>query len=485
VTSADLAQTGRPETTGRAETAPRAAVFVDVADYLTAAKSAMDKATRSIHLLNWAFEVDTCFDPPAKSAEGEIGAYLKARASAGIDVRLLVWKAPVFVAAGQGFFTWRDHNEFKGSAVKFALDNRHAFGACHHQKMIVVDDVIAFCGGADLGPDRWDTPAHLDDDPRRFKGDRAYDSRHEVMSLVDGSAAAALGAVFRERWRRALGETLPRPAAGAAAVWPDGLAADLTDVAVRISRTSGAWRTYPEVRESRALTLASIAAARRCIYLENQYYTSPVIAEALAARLAEPEGPEVILVSSEHSPSWFDRMTMDRTRIEFIKRLLAADHFGRFHFYSPVTSLGRLIIVHAKLAIIDDDFLRVGSANLNNRSTGFDTECDLSFQAESAANRAFIEGLRARLVAHWLGCATDEFEAVAAREGSLGKAIEALRATGHCRLKPVTPRRLSPLAQFIAAFHLGDPIGPEDSMRLGLRRRRIAAEVAAVAASSR
>ncbi|HEY7852369.1 MAG TPA: hypothetical protein VIB82_05295, partial [Caulobacteraceae bacterium] len=63
MTSADLAQTGRPETTGRAETAPRAAVFVDVADYLTAAKSAMDKATRSIHLLNWAFEVDTCFDP--------------------------------------------------------------------------------------------------------------------------------------------------------------------------------------------------------------------------------------------------------------------------------------------------------------------------------------------------------------------------------------------------------------------------------------
>ena len=249
---------------------------------------------------------------------------------------------------------------------------------------------------------------------------------------------------------------------------------------MRISRTFGAWRTYPEVREAGALTLASIAAARRCIYMENQYYTSPVVAEALAVRLGEPQGPEVILISTQHSPSWFDRMTMDRTRIEFIKRLLAADRFGRFHFYSPVTTLGRLVIVHAKMAIVDDDFLRVGSANMNNRSTGFDSECDVSFDATTEAHRAFIARLRMRLLAHWLGCPIETFEAAVEREGSFGKAVEALRATGHCRLRPVPPRRLSPLAKFIAAFHIGDPISPKDSMHLGLRRRRLAAEVAAV-----
>ncbi|HXV01410.1 MAG TPA: phospholipase D-like domain-containing protein [Caulobacteraceae bacterium] len=467
--------------TGRLENAPRATVFVDIADYLAAAKSTMDQARRSIHLLNWAFEPDTRFDPTSDTAEGEIGEYLKARAAAGLDVRLLCWKAPLMVAAGQHFFTWRDRHVFRGSAVKLLLDNGHPFGACHHQKMIVVDDAVAFCGGADMGPDRWDTQAHLDDDPRRKHGRKTYDSRHEVMAVVDGPAASALGDIFRERWRRACGEILPRPGPIAPEAWPERVGADLTDVGARISRTVGAWRGHPEVREAFALTLASFAAAQRTIYLENQYFTSPVAAEALAARLQEPDGPEVIMVAPQHSPSWFDRMTMDRTRVEFIKRLMTADRFGRFHSYSPVTTLGRIIIVHAKLAIVDDDFLRIGSANLNNRSTGFDTECDLTFHARTESNRGFIGVLRNRLVAHWLGCDSSELGAALRAQGRLGAAIETLRAAGRNRLRSLGPRRLSPVARFVAAFHLGDPVGPDDSFHLVRRQRRLAADARAVA----
>ena len=58
------------------------------------------------------------------------------------------------------------------------------------------------------------------------------------------------------------------------------------------------WRRQAEIREVEALHLEAIAGARRTIYLENQYFTSPVIAQALAARLAEPDGPEVVLVST-------------------------------------------------------------------------------------------------------------------------------------------------------------------------------------------
>jgi phosphatidylserine/phosphatidylglycerophosphate/cardiolipin synthase-like enzyme len=302
------------------------------------------------------------------------------------------------------------------------------------------------------------------------------------MALVDGPPAASLGALFRDRWRRATGESLPQPPAGASTAWPDGVEALLTDVKVGVSRASAVWKNYPETREARALSIASIAAARRCIYLENQYFTSPVVAEALALRLAEPDGPEVVLICTTQSPSWFDQLTMDRTRSDFIRRLESADRYGRFHIYSPSTSGGRVIIVHAKLAIIDDDFLRVGSANMNNRSTGFDTECELSFQANSEANRAAIDGLRTRLVAHWLGCPQAELDAALAREGSVGAAIEALRATGHNRLNPIKPRALGPLATFIAAFHIGDPLTPGDSLRLWRRRPRLAAEVAAVSA---
>jgi phosphatidylserine/phosphatidylglycerophosphate/cardiolipin synthase-like enzyme len=217
--------------------------------------------------------------------------------------------------------------------------------------------------------------------------------------------------------------------------------------------------------------------------MENQYFTSPLMADELAKRLKEPDGPEVIMVSTEHSPSYFDQVTMDRTRLTFIKTLKDADRHGRFHAYSPVTTLGRTIIVHAKLTIIDDTLLRIGSANINNRSMGFDTECDLSLEAAgpgSAANRSEITRLRNKLLAHWLGCVEAPMEEAIHKTGSVGAALEILRANGYCRLRPIEPEPLKPLAAFIAAFHLGDPVGPTDSWRPWKRKRAGAAEAAGV-----
>ncbi len=164
-------------------------------------------------------------------------------------------------------------------------------------------------------------------------------------------------------------------------------------------------------------------------------------------------------------------MTMDRTRLDFIRTLTAADRHGRFRIYSPVTTLGRTIIVHAKLTIIDDVLLRIGSANVNNRSLGFDTECDLSLEAASAKHRAEILRLRNKLLAHWLGCLPEPMDVAIAKHGQVGAALEALRTAGYCRLRPITPEPLSPPAAFVAAFHLGDPVGPEDSWRPWKRGR--------------
>lgn len=480
----------------RIERADRAAVFMDMADYFTAAKSAMSKATRSIHLLNWSFDADTLFDPQpgvVGPVSDQFGAFLKTLAAAdpNLDVRILCWNSALPVAATQNFFPARDKRCFRGSAVKFVLDAKLPLGACHHQKALIIDDAVAFCGGGDIAPDRWDTPLHLDHDPRRVAKpteNRWFASRHEVMALVDGPAAGALGALFRDRWRRATGEVLSPAEPVGSAAWPDGVAPGFSGVKVGLSRTAGAWGGHPQVSETLALTLASVAAARRCIYLENQYFTSPIVAEALAARLGEPEGPEVILISTRHSPSWFDRMTMDRTRSNFIKRLMTADRHGRLRVYAPVTVQRRDIIVHAKMAIIDDDFLRIGSANMNNRSTGFDTECDLSIEADgdnAAASRAEMAGLKRRLLAHWLGCPVELVARTLEAEGGVGPALDALWAAGRQRLTRIEPVPLGPLARFIAAFHLGDPMDPTDSFRPLLRRRRLLAEASALAARLR
>lgn len=449
---------------------------------------AMRRARHTVHLLNWAFEPQTIMHPePGCSGpeEERIANFLKRLADEkpDLDVRVLCWKSSAPVSATQKWFTLSDRKTFAGSRVRFVLDGKLPRGACHHQKAIIVDDAIAFCGGADFGPDRWDTAQHLDDDPRRVKtphahgnSDKDFDSRHEVMGLVDGAAAKALGDLFRDRWVRATGEALSEPPPTKPS-WPAGIPIQFRDVDVGLSRTFPAWRDEPEIREVEALHLDAIAAARRCIYMENQYFTSPLIAAALARRLAEPQGPEVLLVGTEHSPSYFDQATMDGTRVRFIERLKRADKYGRFQAYSPVTTLGRIIIVHAKLTIIDDRLLRIGSANINNRSLGFDTECDLSFDCsrpEQAAGRAEILRLRNHLIAHWLGCDDTVFDAALEKHRSVVKALESLRNAGYARLRPILLQAPKGLKALVADYHIGDPFGPADAWRPWRRKRRAA-----------
>ena len=468
----------------RRESADQAALIIDTEAYFDAAMEAMLRARHTVHLLNWAFEPQTLFHPE-KGCSGpdsdRIGTFLKRLAAdrPHLDVRILCWKSALPVAATQDWFTIKDRKTFIGSKVKLALDGKLPLGASHHQKAIIIDDAIAFCGGADIGPERWDTPAHLDDDPRRAKTSHAhgnseddFDSRHEVMGIVSGAPASSLGELFRERWARATGERIEAPPPSKP-VWPGGIEPQFSAVTTGLSRTYGAWRAFPEVREVERLFLDSIAAAKRCIYMENQYFTSPLIAAALARRLAEPSGPEVVLIGTEHSPSYFDQATMDRTRVRFLQTLRRADRHSRLKAYSPVTALGRIIIVHAKLTIIDDDLLRIGSANINNRSMGFDSECDLSFEAAgrtAARSRRQIAACRTRLCAHWLGCDDQTFLDASHEAGGVGAGLEALRNRGYVRLRPIEVAPVTGMGVLIADYHVGDPFAPADSWRCWRRK---------------
>ncbi len=468
----------------RVDTADQAALIIDTAAYFDAIQRAMKRARHAIYLLNWAFEAQTLFHPQDGCTGPEsdrIGVFLKSLAEAKphLDVRLLCWKSALPVAATQDWFTLKDRKTFAGSRVKLVLDGKLPLGASHHQKAVVIDDAVAFCGGADIGPERWDTPEHLDDNPRRTtmrhahgNSEHDFDSRHEVMGVVTGAPAKALGELFRDRWERATGKRPGEPA-DTKPVWPGGLEPQFTDVAAGLSRSYGAWRKFPEVREVERLHLAGIAAAKHTIYMENQYFTSPLIAAALARRLAEAKGPEVVLIGTEHSPSYFDQATMDKTRVRFLETVRRADKHGRLKTYSPVTALGRIVIVHAKLTIIDDELLRIGSANINNRSFGFDSECDLSFEAAGRTapqTRRRIAALRTRLMAHWLGCDDATITAAVRREGGVGAALEALRNAGYARLRPMLVTPVKGLAVLIADYHVGDPFAPKDSWRCWRRK---------------
>ena len=475
------------QTCWRVARAERVAFLVDSAAYFAAALSAIRKARRSILLLGWSFDPRTRLQPGPHEVAGaadEIGNVLKslARRRPDLDVRVLVWKSALPISASQHFFPHRSKAWFRGTPVRFRLDSSVPYGACHHQKVLVIDDLIAFVGGADFAPDRWDTPAHLDENPRRIMpGGARAPARHEVMMMLDGDAARALGELARRRWLRSAGHAVaPPPEDLTHDPWPSWLPPDLEGVDVALARTLPAWRGIAEVNEIEKLHLASIRSAKRSIYLENQYFTSPVIGEALAARLAEPDGPEVVLVSTEHSPSYFDRLTMDRARADLLRRLWAADLHDRFRAYFPRTPAERTIIVHSKVAIIDDRIVRIGSANLNNRSGGFDTECDAVVEASNPEEEAAIARFRARLLSHFAGEAPAEVELMTARHG-LAAAVDALARSSAGRLLLLSPVPMGPLASLIADYHLGDPLDASDSWRPLLRKRRLEAEAARAA----
>jgi len=476
----DLLRLG--ETCWRAGPVGRFSILIDGEAYFAALAAALQRAQRSVHLLGWSFDPRTRLAPGADDP-GELGRALLELATSRpeLDVRILVWRSALPISMTQSGFPHRAKRWFAGAPVRFELDDTVPLGACHHQKVVVIDDALAFVGGADFACDRWDSTEHLDADPRRRgPGGRPNGPRHEVMAMIDGPQAAWLGALFRERWRNATGEADDAPAAAGAgpALWPEDVAVDAAGGMAAVSRTSPAWRGRMAVREIRALTLEAIASAKRLIYIENQYFTWPLAVEALAARLAEPQGPEIVLVCSARSPSYFDRITMDRARSNALWRLTSSDVFGRFRALAPFTAEGRPVIAHAKLMVIDDRLLRIGSANLNNRSHGFDTECELALEAASAADQAAIGGVRDRLAAHWIGRAVAELAEVRRLSGGLAEALWAL--DGGSRLRPLEARRLGPVGEFIAEFHIGDPTDVSDSWRPFRRRERSLAEARAL-----
>jgi len=251
---------------------------------------------------------------------------------------------------------------------------------------------------------------------------------------LDGDAARQLAALTRERWLNATGQKLKPVSvrgAGDNDPWPSGLEPDLTGVEVGIARTIPPRGEIPAVREVERLYLDMISAARHTLYIENQYFTAPRIAAALEKRLGEPDGPEIVLVLRLLSHGWLEEHTMHVLRTRLIERLRKADRFGRCHVYYPhVPGLkdGCCLDVHSKLMIVDDRILRIGSANLCNRSFGLDTEADVAIEARGRSRvAAVIRGFRDRLIAEHLGVSTEKVkQEIDSAAGTLHGAISAL-----------------------------------------------------------
>lgn len=443
----------------RVERATRAAVIVDADAYFRVAREAMLSATHQILLVGWDFDarITLAFaddHPAAPTTVGEFLTWLVGRTPT-LQVHILRWDTGAIKTLARGrtlwtLFKWR----FLQKRIHLKLDGHHPVAASHHQKIVVIDDCLAFCGGIDMTDERWDTRDHTDDDPhRKSPSGSAYKPWHDVTTALEGPAAAALGELCRARWEIAGGRPImPPPAKGRC--WPESLAVHFDDVDVAISRSQPEHGGLAAITEIEELYLALIARARRRIYAESQYFASRRVAEAIARRLVEPDPPEIVVINPVTAQGWLEPLAMDTARARLVAELRRRDHAGRFRLYHPVTRGGTPIYCHAKVMVVDEAVIRIGSSNFNNRSLRLDTECDVTISEEPAK----IAAIRDDLIAEHLGADPAEVSAGVARDGLIAT-IERLRGHGRT-LVPYDVPDLTAVEKWLADNEVLDAEGP-------------------------
>ncbi len=453
--------------------ADRAAVVIDAANYYRLAKRAMLKARSQIILIGWDFDTRIFLDrehgtdEPTHGVPNELGPFIQwlAHNRPELHINILKWDMGALKLLGRGTTLLRLARWMWHDRITFKLDGAHPTGGSHHQKILVIDDRLAFCGGIDMTADRWDTRDHAPDHPgrRRPTTRRRYGPWHDATMAVDGEAARALGELARERWAVAGGDPLPEPVPGDDP-WPESLKPQFEKVTLGISRTRGEWEDRPEVRENERLFVEMIRSARRFVYAENQYFASRAVAEAISERLKEPDGPEFVLVNPTAADGWLEEEVMGPARAELMRCLGECPHADRFRIYTPVNAAGEDIYVHAKVMIVDDRMLRVGSANMNNRSMGLDSECDVAIDCALPGNAGCaeaIEAIRCDLLAEHLDVEPAEVRRRLADTGSLIATVDSLRGDGRT-LKLFDPPETNELERKIAQSQTLDPEHPDE-----------------------
>ncbi|HET8844978.1 MAG TPA: phospholipase D family protein [Ktedonobacteraceae bacterium] len=367
--------------------------------------------------------------------------------SRGVDVKVLLWNSlpiPVYSHSNPRLAC----EVLRKVGVTCLLDNS-ARGILHHpaeslhQKLAIIDNYWSFVGGIDPMVekesefDRWDTSSHPFFTSLRQTAEGVTPHPwHDIQALIEGSATADVAYNFRQRWnavvkryerwqilpkRRRYYQHLHVEAGDTPLVV--GKSTKIVQIARTIPRHT--YHFQPKVVQGIAqLYRQSLRNAQHFIYLENQYlwvraYTGldipflgrdnqemeQIIQELVAAL---HRGVRVVLVLPDHPAPGraFSDASITRIRREAPKAVTE----GHFRVFCLGTSMRqtdgehyRPIYVHAKVALIDDLWTTIGSANLNNRGLRDDTEINVAtLDPELACS------LRLRLWAEHLGLLNDD-----------------------------------------------------------------------------
>ncbi|SDG23714.1 Phosphatidylserine/phosphatidylglycerophosphate/cardiolipin synthase [Lentzea fradiae] len=355
----------------------RIEVLVDGANAFPEIAKAIEGAQKYVHIANWHASPD--FRLTREPGAPQLRELLSAAAER-VPVRVLLWAGPPvpFFEPTRKRAMAAQKEFLECGAVRCELDARERTLHCHHEKIVIVDDV-AFVGGLDMTAvegDRHDSPDH----PPRDLG------WHDHIARLEGPVVSEVAAHFAARWLEIAGETLPPPE-----VPPEAGPSSVQLVRTIPERTYG----FAPHGDFSLLDsyLRAFRAAESFVYVENQFLWSPEITEVLLEKLSDPPSPDfrvVLLLPQKPSNG------ADTTRGQ-LGRLLDADQGGHVLAATLISHGDAPVYVHAKLSIVDDKWMSVGSANLNEHSLFNDTEVNVVTDDE-----AVVRATRLRLWAEHL-----------------------------------------------------------------------------------
>jgi phospholipase D1/2 len=464
------------------------AVLNDAAEYFAVLREVLLRSERQVYIIGWDIHSETDLVGPSGRADDglpvRLGSFLNAlvQLKPALRINILTWDFVALYAAEREWNSAKKFTTGSNGRIRFCLDACLPLGSAQHQKIVVVDNAIAFVGGLDLTIRRWDTSEHRLDHPlRRDHEGKPYAPFHDIQCMVEGSAAALLGEIATARWAAA-GCTSEGLVSSEGDHWPASFPAQAQAITAGIARTEPKTETGDEVNEVARLFEASIDAANRFIYIENQFTSATEIARSLARRMVDVPSLKTLIVTPKAHSSWFESQAMQGGRGGFLDPFVAAGVSDRLRILYPAVSDGQsssAVMVHSKVMIVDDGFLRVGSANINNRSMGADTECDLAFEATTELHRDFIRSLRRRLIGHF--CGLDE-ATIADNEDDLFGLIDRHAASGASRaLVPIDFEHTPALTDVVQP--IADPRHPLN-LRRAARRMWSARTVMAAAGTA-
>jgi phosphatidylserine/phosphatidylglycerophosphate/cardiolipin synthase-like enzyme len=333
-------------------------LMIDGAEALPRLEHDIANARESVLLAGWHFQPDFRLSPGGPTLRE-----LLADAAERVDVRVLAWAGaplPLFTPARKDVRAVRT-SLIHGTRIRMELDSRERPMHCHHEKLAVIDGRVAFVGGIDLtalAGDRLDSHHH----PAR--GGVGW---HDAASRVEGPLVADVAAHIGMRWHEVTGERLEQ-------VILDDRPGTVTAQFVRTVPNSiydalprGDFRIFEAY-------VRALRSATKLVYLESQFLWSPELVELLEEKLRRPPTDEfrmVLLLPARPNNGG------DDTRGQ-LGRLVSADRDERLLactlYQSPRADQ---VYVHAKIGIVDDRWLCIGSANLNDHSMFNDTEACL------------------------------------------------------------------------------------------------------------